>query len=141
MAGAQVWLQQVHHAVETVKLRSDYAQTLGAIAATLARCAGAGSTSAPTWVVMAKDAGCTKRTVGRWLAWLRCHDLLVAVDDASTRQTRPHATDLEASQGALYLLTTSAPQPDDALERVEPVSDAPAASVTDVGESPRPLPV
>lgn len=133
--GAPVWRQRAALAVATV--RSDYAETLGAIVTALADDAESGSTAAPTWAALAAAAGCVERTVGRWIAWLRKRRLLVTVEHGSTEQFRPRFMALEGNRAAVYLLTEPAPQVDDhAVQPAAGASGAPPGSGSDVGVIP-----
>lgn len=125
VVGAQVWQEAMAEVVSA--MRSDSAETLGAIVAALVDDAKGGSTSAPTWPVLAAAAECSERTVGRWLKVLRQRRLLVTVENGSTEQMRPHTMALEGNRAAVYALTLPLDQ-----ER---------APTPPLDEEPAPLPI
>jgi len=60
----------------------------------------------PTWPVLQDRSGLSRRSVARWLAWLRAEGLLGVAESGSTPALRPMAlAGLEGNRAALYVLT------------------------------------
>ena len=100
------WLSAVAAHPDTVALRADALSNLASVAATLARYADWGElTTRPTWARIGQLAGLARRSVARWIAWLRARNLLGLVETGSTPATRPMAlADLDGNRAAVYLL-------------------------------------
>ena len=102
------WLRAVEEHPATAQLRADAHGHLLAVAGVLARAADWGNlTTRPTWERLCERTGLGRRTVARWLAWLRAEALLGVVESGSTPQLRPMAlAHLEGNRAALYVLAT-----------------------------------
>jgi len=60
----------------------------------------------PTWLVLQDRSRLSRRSVARWLAWLRAEGLLGVAEAGSTPALRPMAlAGLEGNRAALYVLT------------------------------------
>jgi len=60
----------------------------------------------PTWPVLQDRSGLSRRSVARWLAWLRAEGLLGVIESGSTPALRPMAlAGLQGNRAALYVLT------------------------------------
>ena len=99
------------------RLRSDAAASLLLVVGVLAGCARVDATSAPTWPVLVERTGLSRATVGRKLAWLGEHGLLVTIEHGSTPGTRAPRRRrgralvvVEGNRAAVYLLTAPLPQ-------------------------------
>lgn len=109
------WLRALEEHPSVAQLRADAHAHLVAIAEVLAYAADWRSkTTRPTWERLCDRTGLGRRTVARWLAWLRTAGLLGVVESGSTPELRPMAlAHLEGNRAALYVLATPAAAPVD----------------------------
>lgn len=85
----------------------------------------------PTWPVLQDRSGLSRRSVARWLAWLRAEGLLGVAESGSTPALRPMAlAGLEGNRAALYVLT---------VPHQAPVAGRPPESPSESGTPPRDL--
>lgn len=85
----------------------------------------------PTWPVLQNRSGLSRRSVARWLAWLRAEGLLGVAESGSTPALRPMAlAGLEGNRAALYVLT---------VPHQAPVAGRPPESPSESGTPPRDL--
>lgn len=62
-------------------------------------------TARPTWPLLEKRSGLSRRTVARWLAWLRRAGLLGVVESGTTPRFRPMAlSEADGNRAAVYVL-------------------------------------
>lgn len=105
------WLLEVEDHAAVAALRADARDNLLALARVIAHAADwSDLTSRPTWDRLTDLTGLSRRTVARWLAWLRSQRLLGVVESGSTPQLRPMAlAHLEGNRAALYVLASTSP--------------------------------
>lgn len=85
----------------------------------------------PTWPVLQDRSGLSRRSVARWLAWLRAEGLLGVAESGSTPALRPMAlSGLEGNRAALYVLT---------VPHQAPVAGRPPGSPSGSGTPPKDL--
>lgn len=86
----------------------------------------------PTWPVLQDRSGLSRRSVARWLAWLRAEGLLGVAESGSTPALRPMAlAGLEGNRAALYVLTVP--------HQEAPVAGRPPESQSRSGTPPKDL--
>lgn len=84
------WLEQVTEHSHAQLLRADAHANLLEVARVLARCADWDTlTTRPTWERICDHTGLSRRTVAKWLAWLRSAGLLGVVETGSSRSAVP----------------------------------------------------
>jgi len=110
-AGQRQWLAEVRAHPDTGPLRADAWRNLVAVAEGLAAYAGwTTMTTRPTWAKLQERAGLSRRTVAKWLAWLRARELLAIVSGGTTSAFSPGVLlaggDAEAS---VYVLLVASP--------------------------------
>lgn len=100
------WLSAVEEHETTAQLRADAHHNLLTVARALAWTADWTTlTTRPTWERLCHVSGLGRRTVARWVAWLRSAGLLGVVESGSTPELRPMAlAHLEGNRAALYVL-------------------------------------
>lgn len=108
-ASQDAWLREIEEHPAAALLRADARAHLLEVAGVLAWTADwADLTTRPTWERLCDRTGLSRRTVARWLAWLREHRLLGVVETGSTPQLRPMAlAHLEGNRAALYVLSSA----------------------------------
>ncbi|MDV3194587.1 MAG: hypothetical protein Q8886_02580 [Candidatus Phytoplasma australasiaticum] len=82
------WLVAVKNDPSVLALRRDAREAVGRLAFVLTAHARRDGTTAPGWDVLMLRTGMARRTLARWLAWLRSHGLLGVVETGSTPKTR-----------------------------------------------------
>lgn len=108
--GQAEWLRAVEACPDVTALRVDALEHVRAIAWALA-CTASWSTltTRPTWPLLEERSGLSRRTVARWLAWLRAAGLLGVVESGTTPQFRPMALSAgEGNRAAVYVLAIPA---------------------------------
>ena len=123
--GQADWLRAVEVCPEVAELRVDAREHVHTIAWALA-CAASWSTltTRPTWPLLEERSGLSRRTVARWLAWLRAAGLLGVVESGTTPRFRPMAlSGEEGNRAAVYVLTVP-------MSAAEVAATAPAESST-----------
>lgn len=104
------WLRQVEEHRDTFELRADALANLMAVAREVSRSADWRTlTARPTWDRLCDRTDLSRRTVARWLAWLREHGLLGLLESGTTARWRPRAASaLTGNRAAVYLLAVPA---------------------------------
>lgn len=126
------WLREVEDHPAVAQLRADAHGHLLELARVLAWSADWRSrTTRPTWERLCDRTGLSRRTVARWLAWMRTTGLLGVVETGSTPQLRPLALSglVEGNRAALYVLASPA--------AALPVDESGTPSDLTEGESPQ----
>ncbi len=115
MARSQgAWLKAVEDHCERAGLRADAREHLRALAWGLAAPAcWVDMSTRPTWELLQHRSGLSRRSVARWLAWLREAGLLGVAETGSTPAFRPMAlAGLDGNRAALYVLAVPPKEPD-----------------------------
>lgn len=103
-ATAAAWLARVFEHPDFDLVRPDGRENLQALVGLLASATHAESrTTMPQWKHLQANSGLSKRTVARWLLWLRLRGLLAVVVTPATR-SRAKVLDNDHNDGAVYAL-------------------------------------
>lgn len=104
--GQAEWLRAVETHPSVRELRADALEHVSALAWVLARTASWSTlTTRPTWPVLIDRTGLSRRSVARWLAWLRAVGLLGVVESGTTPRYSPKSLAPGAeNRAALYVL-------------------------------------
>lgn len=115
--GQADWLRAVEACPEVAALRVDAREHVRAIVWAMACTASwADLTARPTWPLLEERSGLSRRTVARWLAWLRGAGLLGVVESGTTPRFRPMAlSEADGNRAAVYVLAV----PSTSAEAVE----------------------
>ena len=100
------WLNTLTRSSDVEQLRSDARRNAVAVAAGLAFTAWGDGTTSPGWDDLAGRTGLDRRTVARWLAWLRGRGWLGLVETGSLPVYRSarSAVQVDGPRAAVYLL-------------------------------------
>lgn len=103
--GQADWLRAVEAHPDVAALRVDAREHVTALAWALARTASwTELTTRPTWPQLEARTCLSRRTVARWLAWLRTAGLLGVVESGTTPQFSPMALLNGENRAAVYVL-------------------------------------